>query len=68
MENNLKMNRRKSQYKTKITTSSTAVQRECFKFDAKSRLDHLRRYMKQTKKSREARIWANRDCKCIRKN
>jgi GNAT superfamily N-acetyltransferase len=61
MENNLKMNRRKSQYKTKITTSSTAVQRECFKFDAKSRLDHLRRYMKQTKKSREARIWANRD-------
>jgi len=61
VENNLKLNRRKSQYKTKATSSTTTLQRECFKFDAKSRLNHLRRYMRQTKKSREAKIWANRD-------
>jgi len=61
IENNMKLNKRKLQYKTKVTSSTTTLQRECFKFDAKSRLDHLKRYMKQTKKSREVKIWANRD-------
>jgi len=61
IENNMKLKRRKSQYKTKITSSTTTLQRECFKFDPLSRMNHLKRYMKQTKKSREARIWANRD-------
>jgi len=61
IENNKKLSKRKLQYKTKVTSSTTTLQRECFKFDAKSRLDHLKRYMKQTKKSRQARIWANRD-------
>jgi len=60
-ENYLKLSKRKSQYKTKITSSTTTLQRECFKFDTKSRLNHLKRYMKQTKKSREAKMWANRD-------
>jgi len=65
IENNKKLNKRKLQYKTKVTSSTTTLQRECFKFDEKSRLDHLKRYMKQTKKSRQARIWANRDCMLI---
>jgi len=60
-ENNLKLNKRKLQYKTKITSTTTTLQRECFRFDATSRLNHLKRYMKQTKKSREAKMWANRD-------
>jgi len=61
IENSKKLNKRKLQYKTKVTSSTTTLQRECFRFDAKSRLNHLKRYMKQTKKSRQARIWANRD-------
>jgi len=61
IENHLKLNKRKLQYKTKVTSSTTTLQRECFRFDAKSRLNHLKRYMKQTKKSREVKIWANRD-------
>lgn len=44
------------------TTSGTnnSVQ-ECFKFDAKSRQDHLKRYLRQTKINRQAKVWANRD-------